>query len=612
MPRVNLASPTAGSRLGDARRASRAIVASRGLIWRSEPKLAAVMTAAQVFQALIPLAELWIAKLVIDRLVTALGSRHPADAAPQVLWLIAAALGLAALRLVVSEIANYGRQVLAERVTATASVQILEHIQRLDLETLEQPATRAHVLRLHEGLFYRPAALLFRLLSGVQGVVTLGTAALLLIYLFPPALPLLVLAAVPYALVQSSAAVQLYTLSIGQTPETRTAQYVAGILSGTDQAKEVRTFGLSSYLMRRYRAILSAHERTISSLARRRGLRSVATAIIPAVVYAGIFAFLAVQALHRAITVGDLALYIGLVLRSQDALQQLTTDLSGVVENSLFVDDFSAFLRIQSTTPAGSGGFPAPDVERGVTVEGVTYRYPGTGEAALQDVSLELPARKTTAIVGENGAGKTTLVKLLTGLYRPQAGRICVDGVEIREIAPEQWRQRTAVIFQDFIRYAFTLAENIGLGQVENAESRERIAAAAERAGVGRIVARLPAGYETALGRVLSEGAELSGGEWQRVALARAFMRDAPLLILDEPTAALDARAEFETFRVLRQLTRDRTVLVISHRFSTVRLADYIYVLDRGRVVEAGAHEELLQRRGRYAELFELQAAGYQ
>jgi len=601
------------ARAAQLRSAGTALRAVWPLLVRTDRPLTLVLGVAQAAQAVIPLAELWIAKLVIDRLVSALRTPHPSHAAVAILWLVALALILALLRIVAGEVGTYSRQVLAERVTIYCSEQLLARVQLLDLETLERPNVRTHLQRLQEGLFYRPAALVFRLVSGLQGSVTLITSAVLLLYLFPICLPLLVVAALPYAAVQSSAAVDSFTLSMGQTRPTRTAQYLASILSGPAEAKEVRILGLGGHLTHRYRQLLAAHQATIASLARRRGLRSALAALVPAVAYAGVFALLAARALDRQITVGDLTLYIGLVLRSQDALQQLATDLAGVVENSLFLDDYNSFLRITPTRLQPLRGWAAaPPVRRDVSFDGVSYRYPGAEEDALHEVSLQLPAGRTIALVGENGAGKTTLVKLLTGLYEPRSGTISADGIDLRSVDADAWRRQIAVIFQDFIHYALTVRENIGFGQVDQLQDRERIAQAAERGGAGGLIARLPAAYDTMLGRVMDEGAQLSGGEWQRIALARAFIRDAPVLVLDEPTSALDARAEFETFRVLRELTRDRAVLLISHRFSTVRLADYIYVLERGRIVEAGSHEELLRFGGRYAELFELQAAGYQ
>jgi ATP-binding cassette subfamily B protein len=318
-------------------------------------------------------------------------------------------------------------------------------------------------------------------------------------------------------------------------------------------------------------------------------------------------------ALGKHITVGDLTLYIGLVFRSQDSLQQLMLNLSGVLENSLFLQDYQAFLHLRPVMPVNEGGAQVSlPLRWGVRFDGVTYRYPGSTPNALTDVSLELRAGETVAIVGENGAGKTTLVKLLARLYDPVTGCITVDGRDLRQLDTEAWRRHIAVIFQDFIQYYLTAAENIGFGQVDSLEDTGRITAAAERGEADGLIARLPQGYRTVLGRWFDQGTQLSGGEWQRIALARAFMRDAPILVLDEPTASLDARAEFEVFHRFRELTHDRIVLLISHRFSTVRMADRIYVLDGGRIAESGNHEELMRVGGRYAELFQLQAAGYQ
>jgi ATP-binding cassette subfamily B protein len=371
-------------------------------------------------------------------------------------------------------------------------------------------------------------------------------------------------------------------------------------------------FGLGDYLLGRYRSILLRHERQIVGFVWRRGLRSALAGLLPALAYAGIYAYFTLEALSRHITVGDLTLYAGLVLRSQDVLQQTMLSLASIIESSLFLDDYYTFLALRPEMRTNRGGRrPFLPISSGVELERVTYRYPGTERNALHDVSLKLRPGETVAIVGENGAGKTTLVKLLARLYDPNCGRITVDGDDLRELDVEAWRQQIAVIFQDFIQYYLTAAENIGFGRIESLDDRQRVVAAAKQSGADSVIAHLPQGYLTVLGRWFEQGVQLSGGEWQRLALARAFMRDAPILVLDEPTASLDARTEYEVFRHFRDLTHGKTVLLISHRFSTVRMADRIYVLDSGRVVEEGTHAELLERRGRYAELFHLQAAGY-
>jgi ATP-binding cassette, subfamily B, bacterial len=582
------------------------------LLWRTDRRLTCCLFLAQAFQALIPLAQLWVVKLIIDRIVAAV--RLPAsqaDTSP-ILWLVAVEVGLAVAGLLAREAVQVLRTVLAERLTAYVSTSILSHAQNLDLDVLEQPEYHDRLRRAEESAFYRPANLLVQTLAIVQGAITLAGVGLVLATVQPLALPLILLAAIPYAVVQSGAATSFYTLSVGQTHATRLARYFSHLLSADAAAKEVRVFGLSDYLLGRYRGILSDHQRQIGGLALRRGLKSGVASLLPAIVFGILFAYLALQAASHHISIGDLTLYIGLILQSQAALQQLMFSMSGMVESSLFLDDYRSFLALASSIHAQDARQPVPArIVDGVSFEDITYAYPGKKTPALQAVSLQLRAGETVAIVGENGAGKTTLVKLLARLYDPDSGRIAVDGIDVREFDPVEWRSRIAVIFQDFLQFYLSAAENVGLGNVGFLEDDARIVAASRRSGAHEVIERLPLSYRTVLGRWFDQGVQLSGGEWQRIALARAFMRDSPILILDEPTASLDARAEFETFQRLRGLSQGRTVLIISHRFSTVRMADRIYVLDAGHLIETGSHNELMQQEGRYAELFHLQAAGY-
>ena len=582
------------------------------LLWQTDARRSALLAALQACQALVPVGQLWVAKLIVDRLVAALRLPHPLDASGRILMLVAIVFALAAFGLLLREAINFERQVLAERLTNYVSTRILAHAQRLDLQMLERPEFYDRLRRAEESAFYRPAGMLFQLLGLFQGGVSLLAMGVLLTRLHPLALPLLLLAAIPYAIVHSGAAIELHTLSMGQTAETRQARYLSHLLGTDAGAKELRVFGLGEYLLSRYRAILDRHVDQISDLAWRRSLLSALTGLLPAAAYAGMFAYFCLQALSGHITIGDLTLYTGLVLRSQDVLQQTMLNLSSIVENSLFLDDYQAFLRLQPEMSMPPGGLPPPlPIREGVRFDDVTYHYPGSSHDALHDVSLELRAGETVAIVGENGAGKTTLVKLLARLYDPECGRVTIDGRDLRELDADAWRQQIAVIFQDFVQYYLTAAENIGFGRVDALADERRVEEAAGRSGADSVIERLPQGYRTVLGRWFEQGVQLSGGEWQRIALARAFMRDAPIVVLDEPTASLDARAEYEVFRHFGELTRGRIVLLISHRFSTVRMADRIYVLDAGRIVEAGSHDELLARGGRYAELFQLQAAGY-
>lgn len=590
-----------------------AIRAAPLLVWQADAPLSTSLFVFQVVQTIVPLGQLWVAKLIIDEVVSALRRSRPLDELHHILWLVALELGLAMVGLLLREGINYQRQVLAERLTGYVSFSLLDHTQYLDLSMMERPDYYDRLRRAEDSAFYRPAALLFQLLAVGQGGVTLFAAVLILARLQPVTLPFLLVAAIPYALVQSGAAAAFYSLSMGQTPEARQARYFSRLLSTDEASKEIRVFGLGTYLLQRYRDILQRSLDRSARLAGQRAIRSAIAALFPTAVYTAIFAYFCLQALNRQITVGDLTLYIGIVLRSQDALQQLLSNLSGVLENCLFLQDYRAFMQLQPemVTDPGGGQVSLP-IRRGIRFDEVTYHYPGSTRNALANISLELRPGETVAIVGENGAGKTTLVKLLARLYDPDSGAVTVDGRDLRHLDADAWRRHIAVIFQDFIKYYLTATENIGFGQVDALDDAERIRDAAERGGAASLIDRYPAGYGTVLGRRFEQGTQLSGGEWQRIALARAFMRDAPILVLDEPTASLDARAEFDVFHRLRELTRDRIVLLISHRFSTVRMADYIYVLDGGCVVETGTHEELMTRGGRYAELFQLQAAGYQ
>lgn len=608
---LHLSLPAGIKGTAQARALGQALRRLPAMLWETDARSTVLLASLQCLGTLVPVGQIWVAKLIVDRLVEALRQPHPLSARGGILLLVGVELGLALLGLALTEAIGFVRTMLAERLTAHVSARILAHAQQLDLATFERPAFYDRLRRAEESALYRPAGLLFRLLDLLGGGVMLAALAVVLTRLHPLALPLLLLASIPYAVVHSREAVHLHALATAQTPETREARYLAGLLSGDAAAKELRVFGLSDLLLGRYRRILERHERQLGALARRRSARSALTGLLPAAAYASIYGYFCLQALSGHITVGDLTLYTGVVLRSQDLLQQTMFSLSGIVEHSLFLDDYFAFLALQPAPRTATRLLPSSPIRRGIRFEGVSYRYGESERPAVEDVWLDLPAGETVALVGENGAGKTTLVKLLAGLYAPCEGRVTVDGCDLRNLDPEAWRQQIAVIFQDFVRYHLTARENIGLGRAEALDDELRIAAAAAWSGADAVVQRLPRGYDTVLGSRFGGGVGLSSGEWQRVALARAFMRDAPLLVLDEPAAGLDARAEYEIFNRVRDLARDRTILLISHRFSTVRMADRIYVLDGGRLVETGTHHQLLSRAGRYAELFQLQAAGY-
>jgi ATP-binding cassette subfamily B protein len=405
---------------------------------------------------------------------------------------------------------------------------------------------------------------------------------------------------------------QSYSLTYVRTPERRELDYVRQTGASVETAKEVKIFGLNAFLIERYRVLSAAiYDENRRLAARRAGWGGLLTAIGTAGYYVA-YAFIAWRTLQGLFSIGDLTFLAGSFRRLRTLLENLLIGFSQVAGQALYLDDLFSFFEIEPeiVSPETPRPFPSP-IRQGFTFENVGFRYPGAERWAVRRLSFTLHAGEVLALVGENGAGKTTLVKLLARLYDPDEGRILLDGHDLREYGLEELRANIGVIFQDFVRYHLTAAENIAVGRIEARDDRPRIAEAAERSLADEVIRKLPEGYDQMIGKRFRTGVDLSGGEWQKVAIARAYMRDAQLLILDEPTAALDARAEFGVFQRFKELSEGKTAVLISHRFSSVRMADRILVLVDGEIEAMGTHDELLKQSGRYAELFELQAVGY-
>ncbi|HEY8105329.1 MAG TPA: ABC transporter ATP-binding protein [Gemmatimonadales bacterium] len=587
------------------------------LVWTTEPKYVVGILLLRVVRAVVPVAVLWVGKLIVDEVVGAIG--HPSAEAP---WarlgtLLAIEFAIAVGGEGLSRLSALFESLLGDLFANRTSVDLMRHAASLDLEQFEDPDLYDKLERARRQTVNR-IGLFTLLLSTLQDLITLATLSAALVAYVPWLLVLLVVAVLPSLLGETHFASLGYSLLFSWTPERRLLDYLRYIGASDVSAKEVKLFGLSDFLVGRYERLSQEFYEANKALALRRGLVSSLLAAVGTLGYYGAYVVIIYLTViqHRGpagvFTIGVLTFLTGSFRQSRDLIQRVLLSLTQVFEQSLYLDDLFSFLALEPHIRTSAGSLPVPvPIRRGFVFEDVGFRYPGSERWAVRHLDFALAPGERIALVGENGAGKTTLAKLLVRLYDPSEGRILLDGVDLREYDVESLRRNVGVIFQDFVRYDFVLRENIAVGNIERREEEPRILGAAERSLADSVARRLTGSYGQMLGRRFEGGVELSGGEWQKVALARAYMRDAQLLILDEPTAALDARAEYEVFLRFSELTAGKMAVLISHRFSTVRMADRILVLRGGEMEEQGTHAELVARGGLYAELFQLQAAGY-
>ena len=582
----------------------RLLADSLRLVWEAGRREFLITTALQVITGFGIAAQLFIARALFEAVLSAGGTRDLAGVAPELAALLAITVALDFARAVQTE----QTRVLSELVGRKALDRVLDVSTRIDLLAFEAPDFYDQLTRARAQGQFRS----FQIVNGFLGLVGSAIASVGLILALaamqPILLPFVAVAYIPLWVVASRNTKDLYQWTRGMTPNDRERNYLQQILTRRDPAKEVRSFGTAQFLRDRYDRLYDERVRDLRSLARRRMRRSLvgslaATAVTAASV--GMLTFLYIDDRMDLATLG--ATVFGLYQLSGQ-LRGVHFSVASLYESVVFVRDYTSFLQLR---PEDSDNEPAPREFETLRAEQVSFTYPDANRPALDGVSLEIKRGEVVALVGENGSGKTTLAKIVAGLYRPDQGHVLWDDVDVGEVDRDELRASIAVIFQDFERYLLPARENVGMGRHERIDSLDDVVAAATRADANDFLEGLPEGYETMLGREFSGGYDLSIGQWQRVALARAFFRDAPFVILDEPTAALDARAESRLFERLGELLEGRSVLLISHRFSSVRSADRIYVLEHGRVVEEGTHDELMEAGGRYAELFTLQARAY-
>ncbi len=500
---------------------------------------------------------------------------------------------------------------LSERLTIATSLRLMDHAADLDLEDFEDAGFQDRLERARRQASGR-MTLLGQLLGQMQDTLTVGVFAIGLLVYNPWLVLLLALALIPAFLGEAHFNARTYSLDRSLTPERRELDYVTQTAASVETAKEIKIFGLSGFLRDRYLHLSQRFYAGNRRIARARAAWGALFATLGTIGYYLAFLWIVAGTLLGTLTLGDLTFLAGSFRRLRGLLEGLLASFSSTAAQALYLDDLFGFFEVRPEILASDHPTPFPvPIATGFRFEDVGFRYPGADKWAVRHLEFDLKAGETLALVGENGAGKTTLVKLLARLYDPDEGRILLDGVDLRTYDPAAIRKRMGVIFQDFVRYNLSAGDNIAVGRIDARDDQARIVAAARASLADDVIDRLPGGYDQMIGKRFRGGVELSGGEWQKLAIARAYMRDAQVLILDEPTAALDARAEFEVFQRFKELSAGRTAVLISHRFSSVRMADRILVLADGRVESSGTHEDLLAQRGRYAELFELQAAGY-
>ena len=580
------------------------------LVWDTNRALLFAAAALTLVGGLLPAAVAWVGARIVDAVVTAMHA--PGHDVHAVLRLVLFEGLLVAVLSGVQRGLSLCQALLRAQLGQRVNVMILEKALTLELQHYEDSEFYDKLTRARREASSRPLSLVMRTFGMVQNAISLLSFAVLLVHFSPWTVVVLLLAGVPAFIAETKFSGDAFRLFRWRSPETRMQMYLETVLAREDHAKEVRLFGLGARLLQRYRDIFARLYGQDRALSIRRDSWGFLLGLLATITLYAAYAWIALAAVTGTITLGQMTMYLLLFRQGQAAVAAMLAAVGGMYEDNLYLSTLYEYLETPVPPPAGNAR-RGPRPEAGISFEHVGFTYPGASEPTLHDITLQLPPGSSLALVGENGSGKTTLIKLLTRLYAPTAGRICFEGLDLREWDEAALRERIGVIFQDFARYQMRVGENVGAGDEPHFEDQARWRAAAEKGRAAEFIDELPQGYETQLGKWFRDGRELSGGQWQKIALSRAFMRTgADVLVLDEPTASMDARAESEVFEHFRQLARSRITILISHRFSTVRMADQIAVLERGRIVERGTHASLTAAGGHYAQLFALQARGYQ
>jgi ATP-binding cassette subfamily B protein len=580
------------------------------LVWSTNRGLTIALAVLTLVAGVLPASVAYVGSLIVDAVAKGMQAARAADPAHVIELVVLEGTLIAAIAAAQRGL-SLCQSLLRAQLGQRVNVMILEKALTLDLQHFEDSEFYDKLTRARREASTRPLSLVTRTFGLVQNGISLVSYGALLSHFSPWAVVVLLVAGLPAFVAETKFSGDAFRLFRWRSPETRMQIYLETVLAREDHAKEVKLYGLGPRLLERYRDIFRRLYKEDRALTIRRDVWGFGLGLIGTVSLYAAYAWIAVSTVRRLITLGQMTMYVSLFRQGQAAVSAILSAIGGMYEDNLYLSTLYEYLETQVPEPTGTA-LAGPHPEDGIRFEDVSFTYPGAEQPALEHVSLHLRPGASLALVGENGSGKTTLIKLLTRLYQPTSGRILLDGRDLTEWDEQALRQRIGVIFQDFTRYQMVVGENVGAGDERYFEDEARWREAAEKGMASEFIDTLPARYQTQLGKWFKDGRELSGGQWQKIALSRAFMRTrADILVLDEPTAAMDAQAEADIFEHFRQLAKDRITILISHRFSTVRMADQIAVLAHGRIVECGSHEELMRLNGRYAHLFTLQARGY-
>jgi ATP-binding cassette, subfamily B, bacterial len=583
------------------------------LVWVASPVALLISIALTLSSSLLPAAQIYISKLIVDQVVAEVGNGTALSVVIQgLLPLVAIGFGCLLLQSLLQQLNTYSGQIMSDRFLLFANTQLLQQATRLDLAHYESADFHDTLERARQSGSAYPMRVLQLLLTLLGQITRLVGLLALLLRFNAGVFVLLLVSALPTFWVGVKFSERRFWMTRRQTHSRRLADYFGKILTETEFAKEVRLFNLGDYLAERYHRIRNEFNKESQVLARRQAIAQVSLESISAIGFYGAYALVLWETIQGIVTIGDLTLYAGTFQQAQSATAGILVSIATLYEFNLYVSQYFEFIDLAPavTSPPHPKAFPQP-IRTGLILRDVYFTYPGSDRPTLKNISLTVAPEECIALVGLNGSGKTTLLKLLTRLYDIDRGLIAIDDIPLGAFALKDLRRNIGVLFQDFARYALTAKDNIGFGNLPEREDTQQVAQAATDAGATAVISGLESGYDTVLGKLFDGGVDLSGGQWQKIGLARAFMSQAQVLILDEPTAAVDAIAEHDLFERFRQLTQGKMTFLVSHRFSTVRMADRIVVLEQGEIVEVGTHTELMAQKGRYEEMFRLQAESY-